>query len=240
MQQDGAEIEQQMVTTQMIDNNPTSGGWLTDVARQLFGGFDFDYTLAAGYSDFGCINSPMFPNLTALPPPAVLIVAFTGFVHPIFSILFHINCMFLEPSKRIPHWSRRLDHSFIHFASACASYGTSGSVFYFLLNVVFNLDCAIKQFETKICPKRNVRNVGLSIAWYILPVLLHGHYILFGQFLLMFVLAGWSFSKYPIGGWSHSLFHLFLAFLPYLMFMEAVQLDSSRDQIIFAAQCASG
>lgn len=91
MQQDGAEIEQQMVTTQ------TSGGWLTDVARQLFGGFDFDYTLAAGYSEFGCINSPMFPNLTALPPPAVLIVAFTGFVHPIFSILFHINCMFLEP-----------------------------------------------------------------------------------------------------------------------------------------------
>jgi hypothetical protein len=143
-------------------------------------------------------------------------------------------------SKRIPHWSRRLDHSFIHFASACASYGTSGSVVYFLLNVVFNLDCAIKQFETKICPKRNVRNVGLSIAWYILPVLLHGHYILFGQFLLMFILAGWSFSKYPIGGWSHSLFHLFLAFLPYLMFMEAVQLDSSRDQIIFAAQCASG
>ena len=97
MQQDGAEIEQQMVTTQMIDNNLTSDGWLTNVARQLFGGFDFDYTLAAGYSGFGCINSPMFPNLTALPPPAVLIVAFTGFVHPIFSILFHINCMFLEP-----------------------------------------------------------------------------------------------------------------------------------------------
>lgn len=97
MQQDGAEIEQQIMTTQMIDNNPTSGGWLTNVARQLCGGFDFDYTLTAGYSNFGCIKSTMFPNLTALPPPAVLIVAFTGFVHPIFSILFHINCMFLEP-----------------------------------------------------------------------------------------------------------------------------------------------
>lgn len=96
MQQDGAEIEQ-MVTTQMIDNNPISDGWLTNDARQLFGGFDFDYTLAAGYSNFGCIKSQMFPNLTALPPPAVLIVAFTGLVHPIFSILFHINCMFLEP-----------------------------------------------------------------------------------------------------------------------------------------------
>lgn len=45
----------------------------------------------------GCIDHPMFPHLTALPPPAVMMVAFAGVVHPIFSILFHYNCMTLEP-----------------------------------------------------------------------------------------------------------------------------------------------
>mmetsp|Transcript_26990 Transcript_26990/g.53887 ORF Transcript_26990/g.53887 Transcript_26990/m.53887 type:complete len:316 (-) Transcript_26990:2166-3113(-) len=190
--------------------------------------------------NLGCIDHPMFPRLTALPPPAVMIIAMTGIVHPIFSILFHWYCMRLEPSKRIPHWSRRLDHAFIHFASACASYGTTGRIDYFLLNVAFNLDSAVKHFETKICPKRNVRRVGISILMYILPVLLHGHYLLFCKFLLMFILAGYSFSKYPIGGWSHTLFHAFLSFLPYLLFCEAVQLNSSQAQISLAAQCASG
>ncbi len=44
----------------------------------------------------GCIDHPMFP-LTALPPPPVMMVGFAGIVHPIFSILFHYNCMTLEP-----------------------------------------------------------------------------------------------------------------------------------------------
>ena len=153
---------------------------------------------------------------------------------------FHLElCVHFVRSKRIPHWSRRLDHSFIHFASACASYGTTGRIDYFLLNVVFNLDCAIKQFENKICPKRNVRRVGMSILMYTSPVLLHGHYLLYCKFLLMFILAGYSFSKYPIGGWSHTLFHVFLSFLPYLMFSAAVLLDSSQAQINLAAHCAS-
>jgi hypothetical protein len=47
--------------------------------------------------NLGCIDHPMFPHLTALPPPAVMIIAMTGIVHPIFSILFHWYCMRLEP-----------------------------------------------------------------------------------------------------------------------------------------------
>jgi len=189
--------------------------------------------------NLGCISHPLFPHLTAVPPPAVMVVALAGMVHPIFSIVYHSYCMKLEPSKRIPHWSRRLDHAFIHFASACASYGTTGRIDYFILNVFFNIDCAIKQFETKICPKRNVTRVGISILMYTLPVLLHRHYVLYCKFLLMFILAGYSFSKYPIGGWSHTLFHVFLSFLPYLMFSAAVLLDSSQPQINLAAHCAS-
>ncbi len=45
----------------------------------------------------GCIDHPIFPNLTALPPPPVIMVAFAGIVHPLFSILFHYNCMTLAP-----------------------------------------------------------------------------------------------------------------------------------------------
>ena len=153
---------------------------------------------------------------------------------------FTLNSLHWIRSKRIPHWSRRLDHAFIHFASACSAYGTTGRIDYFLLNLVFNLDCAIKQFEHKICPKRNLRRVAMSIFLYTTPVLLHGHYILYCKFLLMFVLGGFSFSRYPIGGWSHSLFHGFLAFLPYLLFSEAVQMDSSLAQMNLAARCASG
>jgi hypothetical protein len=47
--------------------------------------------------NLGCINHPVFPHLTALPPPAVLMVAFAGIVHPIFSVVFHWYCMRLEP-----------------------------------------------------------------------------------------------------------------------------------------------
>ena len=47
--------------------------------------------------NLGCISHPLFPHLTAVPPPAVMIVALAGVVHPIFSIVFHYYCMKLEP-----------------------------------------------------------------------------------------------------------------------------------------------
>ena len=45
----------------------------------------------------GCVNHPFFPQLTAVPPPAVMVVMIAGIVHPIFSILYHYYCMTLEP-----------------------------------------------------------------------------------------------------------------------------------------------
>ncbi len=61
--------------------------WLTNIL-----GDEYRWT-----ENSGCIDHPMFPQLTALPPPTVMMVAFAGVVHPIFSILFHYNCMILEP-----------------------------------------------------------------------------------------------------------------------------------------------
>jgi hypothetical protein len=79
------------VATQTYVNNPMiiqeSNNWLA----RFFGD---EYRWA---ENLGCINHPMFPHLTALPPPAVLTVAFAGVVHPIFSIWYHWYCMKLEP-----------------------------------------------------------------------------------------------------------------------------------------------
>ena len=78
---------------QIMYSDQIEKGWLTDLlARNFLGGFEYRWA-----ENLGCINNPTFPHLTALPPPTVLIVALAGAVHPLFSILYHCNCMLLEP-----------------------------------------------------------------------------------------------------------------------------------------------
>ncbi|EJK63294.1 hypothetical protein THAOC_16055, partial [Thalassiosira oceanica] len=172
---------------------------------------------------------PMFrERVPAMPPMTVVIGALGGFVHPIFSIIYHWwFATSLEPSKRVAHWSRRLDNVFIHFASACCSYATSGRLDYFLVNLLFNFDSALKQFEEKISPRRNTKRIGVSsktpwpfllqvvqpylhlakvsVLLYLFPMIVFGHLWEFAQFVTMFALSGWLFKLYPFGGWSHSL-----------------------------------
>jgi hypothetical protein len=88
-----------------------------------------------------------------------------------------------------------LDHSFIHFASACAAYATSGRVDFFLLNAAFNMDCAYRQFEEKVRPKRNLNRIATSVFLYLLPVLIYKQYFLFFQFFVMFATGGWVSSN---------------------------------------------
>lgn len=187
----------------------------------------------------GCINSRSFPRLTAVPPLPVVAAGVAMIVHPFFSMLYHWKyATTVESPDRIKHWSRRLDHAFIHFASAVAAYATSGRVDYFILNAFFNLDSACKQFEERVRPRRNFVRTAISILLYILPVLVYGHYALFFQFVLLFTVGGWLFAKYPFGGYSHSIFHLVLAFLPHLVMTAATQLESSQPQISLAVKCA--
>lgn len=65
-----------------------SSNWLTT----FLGGDEYRWV-----ENVGCVSHPLFPNLTAVPPPAVMVVMIAGIVHPIFSILFHYYCMTLEP-----------------------------------------------------------------------------------------------------------------------------------------------
>lgn len=208
----------------------------TSLAQEAFGNDDHGWI-----EKIGCINSSLFPHLTALPPLPVVAAAVGILVHSPFSMLYHWKyATVIKSSHRVQHWSRRLDHAFIHFASSCAAYATSGRVDFFLLNAMFNLDCAYRQFEEKVHPRRNLSRIITSVHLYLLPLLVYRQYELFLQFYLMFIAGGWLFVKYPFGGWSHGIFHLSLAFLPHLVMKAAVQLELSQHQIILAAKCAAG
>ena len=182
-----------------------SGSWWMSSALN-----NEDGLVAASEESFfgvGCIQSPMFrERVPAMPPMTVIIGAMGGFIHPIFSIIYHWwFATTLESSKRVAHWSRRLDNGFIHFASATSSYATSGRLDYFLVNTLFNFDSAIKHFEEKISPRRNSTRIAVSVLLYLLPMIVYGHLWEFAQFATMFALSGWLFKSYPFGGWSHSL-----------------------------------
>lgn len=159
---------------------------LTNLAREAFGN-------EHGWIErIGCINSSLFPHLTALPPLPVVAAAVGILVHSPFSMLYHWRyATVIKSSQRVQHWSRRLDHAFIHFASSCAAYATSGRVDFFLLNAMFNLDCAYRQFEEKVRPRRNLSRIVTSVHLYLLPLLVYRNYSLFLQFYLMFTVGGW-------------------------------------------------
>lgn len=161
----------------------------TSMAQEAFGNEH------AWIERIGCINSSLFPHLTALPPLPVVAAAVGILVHSPFSMLYHWKyATVIKSSQRVQHWSRRLDHAFIHFASSCAAYATSGRVDFFLLNAMFNLDCAYRQFEEKVRPRRNLSRIVTSVHLYLLPLLVYGHYALFLQFYLMFTVGGWVSS----------------------------------------------
>lgn len=193
--------------------------------------------LAEWRDNLGCIQSSSFPYLTALPPLPVVAAAVGILLHAPVSMMYH--WAYAATGSGVKHWSRRLDHAFIHFASACAAYATSGRVDFFLVNVAYNMDCAYRQFEHKVRPKRNLNRIASSVLLYLLPVLVYRQYFLFFQFFVMFATCGWLFVKYPLGGWSHGVFHLVLSFLPYLIMKVATQLESSQLQIELAVKCAA-
>mmetsp|Transcript_490 Transcript_490/g.817 ORF Transcript_490/g.817 Transcript_490/m.817 type:complete len:461 (+) Transcript_490:145-1527(+) len=192
------------------------------------------------YEKFGCIRSTMFPSLHALPPLPVL-AATAGFIlHTPFSFMYHWKYAHRLPPglARIEHWSRRFDHVFMHVICTCMSYATSGSWNYFLACAMLNADCIYRQFLPEVRPRRNLIRIGLSVIAYTMPILWWGNVILFGKIYAILLICFWLFAGYPIGGWSHSVFHATIALLPPLLMTAACDLSSSRAQIQTAAMCA--
>lgn len=178
-------------------------------------------------------------NMPALPPLPVVAVAFGICCHAPFSFLYHWKYAHTLPPgfARTNHWSRRMDQSMIHFASAFIAYATSGSWDFFVANALYNADCIYRQFKAKVRPRRNKIRITISILAYTIPILRRGDLLLFLKLWLVLGIGGWLFGKYPIGGWSHSAFHLVMALAPPLMMRAACDLPASQAQMKLAAYC---
>lgn len=187
-----------------------------------------------------CLSSSYLPNLHAFPPLPLLAIAFGVTLHAPFSFFYHYNCATILPAdiSRIEHWSRRMDHSMIHVAAAFISYGTSERWDYFIINSIYNFDCAYRQFQPIVNPKENQIRILISVISYTMPILMRGNFTNFVQLWCMFATCAWLFAKYPIRGWSHSAFHTVMLLLPHLLFEFASTLPSSQNQIHTAARCA--
>eukprot|EP00535_Pseudo-nitzschia_heimii_P013630 CAMPEP_0197195512 /NCGR_PEP_ID=MMETSP1423-20130617/31277_1 /TAXON_ID=476441 /ORGANISM="Pseudo-nitzschia heimii, Strain UNC1101" /LENGTH=314 /DNA_ID=CAMNT_0042649167 /DNA_START=237 /DNA_END=1181 /DNA_ORIENTATION=+ len=188
-----------------------------------------------------CITSNWLPHVHALPPAPALAVLIGVVCHGPFSFIYHWKYAHRLPPglARTTHWSRRMDQAMIHFQSACFSYATTGRLGFFLMNVLFNIDCFYRLFLKDVRPRRNQIRIGISIAAYILPLFIRGEFRTFFKLCGLFTVAGWLFSQYPIGGWSHCVFHIACSFVPPIMVATSLDLSSSQSQVEVATHCAT-
>jgi len=186
-----------------------------------------------------CINNSIFP-LHAFPP-LPLVAIFLGIVlHAPFSFLYHWKCAtVLSPGiERLEHWSRRMDQSMIHVCNALLCFGTCGRWEYFLINVVYNLDCIFKLFQPNCDPKRNKIRILISILGYTTPLLRTGCFGIFLACWFLILLSGFLFLTYPLKGWSHAAMHLVGTPVPVLLMVAGCSCAASKPQIMTAARCA--
>ena len=192
----------------------------------------------------GCISSWVFPYLRYLPPPTVLAIGVGTILHTPASFLYHWKyCTDPNVPNKIDHWSRRLDQCLVHFTGALWSYGTSASLSYFTLNLLYNLDCIRLQCQPAIIPRRNQVRILLCVVLYTAPLVFMSNE--FGEEGLMTFLRFWKvflwgvffFVAYPFGGWSHTMFHLVTISLPAILMSHAVA--NASDWTMNAAKCAA-
>ncbi|KAG7353926.1 hypothetical protein IV203_003282 [Nitzschia inconspicua] len=214
-----------------------SGAWLSPSFVQEH---SKSVMAAAPFDDTQCLNWSWMPHLHAAPPIPLVAAALGIVAHAPFSFIYHWKFAHRLPAglPRTNHWSRRMDQAMIHFCSACMAYATSGRVDFFLVNALFNLDCIYRHFTPKVYPRRNQMRIFLSLVAYTIPLLRRGDWDLFFKLWSLFTVSGWLFGQYPIGGWSHSVFHIVMAFVPPLLMTAAVELPASHKQLEVAAQCA--
>lgn len=188
-----------------------------------------------------CISLSWLPRFYALPPLPVAAVAFGIILHAPFSFLYHWHYSHRLPPglPRTAHWSRRMDQAMIHVCSASMAYATSGGWDFFVINLFFNLESIYRLFGAKVRPRRNKIRLLISVVAYTIPIIKRGDFFLFGEIWFLLATAFWFFGLYPIGGWSHSVFHIILAFVPPLLMEAAMNLPASQGQMRVAAQCAA-
>lgn len=192
-------------------------------------------------NDGQCLSSAWLPHLHAIPPLPVIAGAFGIICHAPFSFIYHWSYAHRLPPgfARTNHWSRRMDQSMIHFCSASMAYATSGRLDFFFANLLFNADCFYRQFKNQVRPRSNQIRIAISVVAYTIPILRRGDMELFAELWILLGISFLLFGAYPIGGWSHSAFHLAIAFVPPLLMDAATDLPASQEQLKYAAHCAA-
>jgi hypothetical protein len=190
----------------------------------------------------GCLDGSRWWHfgMPALPPLTVLAIALGICLHAPFSFLYHWTFAHrLPPTARSQHWSRRMDQSMIHVCSTCLSFAVTGSWIYLLINCLYNADCCRRQFRPIVRPKLNQMRIFVSMLAYTVPLLVRGEWDTFLHLWAVLGFSGWFFVQYPVGGWSHAVFHVLLIAVPPLLFQTATLVAVAEPQLQHAATCAA-
>jgi len=221
---------------------PLIGLYFTLTGKWLFQGKGSSSSEDYRFDDDQCIFSSLLPDLYAAPPIPTLAIVLGLVLHSPCSIYYHLLCAFKLPPgpERLTHWSRRLDQSMIHVMSFLNSYGSSGSVDYTILGLLFALD-SIYHLHHQPSHKPLVRMI-VAFAFPILPLLTpmnNGYFTMEAmQLIFIYSVSGWLFVTYPFGGWSHGIFHLVCAFSIPVTLSVSTKLEASNEALLVATRCA--
>ena len=224
-----------------------SGMWVTQdrilqAKEHLLGGTDEFSILEPLFEGVGrCINSTYFPNLYAMPPLATISIVVGYLMHSPCSVYYHLLCAFkLPPGKeRLNHWSRKLDQAMIYAMSYFTCYGTSGSLKFAVVSMIFSIDSIYRLFQPVYRPKSILVRMIVAFLLPVLPAIVYGYHEQTRQYFIIFAISGWMFTSYPLGGFSHGVFHLIAALSNPIQLGLSTMLSTSEEAIQIAANCAA-
>lgn len=209
-----------------------SGAWYR---YESFSEEDLDWSV--NEMDEGCIN---FSKMHAMPPDTTIMIAIGYLIHSPVSILYHLLCAFKLPfgAKRLDHWSRRLDQTMIHVMSAFICFGTSGSIRYFILAMVFAVDSGYRLFQPLYRPTGCLVRMTICFLLPVLPAFAFGYYVEAMTCLIIYGFTGWIFTNYPFGGYSHGIFHLVAALSAPVQLHLSTKTAVGKIALATAAKCS--
>lgn len=187
--------------------------------------------------DEDCIE---FPKMHVMTPDTTKMIAIGYLMHSPISILYHLLCAFKLPpgAKRLDHWSRRLDQTMIHVMSAFICYGTSGSMRYFILAMVFAIDSGYRLFQPLYRPTGCLVRMTICFLLPVLPAFAFGYYVEAMKCLIIYGFTGWIFINYPFGGYSHGIFHLVAALSTPVQLHLSTKTVVGKIALVTAAKCS--
>jgi len=138
----------------------------------------------------------------------------SSLAHVPFSVFYHLRVALSGAGVwplacTIDNTPRRLDQTGIHLVGAVAAYALSGgSVAYSLAVAAFNAFAIRLQWQKQVEPLRNQRNVGISVVLYVTPMIWRRDWANIAKALTWGLPGAYCFAKYPLGGYSHAIFHV--------------------------------